>query len=206
MSGMGDFHFYEPKDGHGLPHDPIKAIVAPRPIGWISTINAAGRVNLAPYSYFNAVADRPAILAFSSFSKKDSETNAEATGEFVFNLATRPLAEAMNRTSYAFTHGVSEMEEAGLTPAASRIVRPPRVAASPAAIECRVTDIVAVKDLNGRPTNNTLILGQVVGVHIDSACLVDGLFDITRARTIARCGYAADYLEVTELFQMHRPR
>src|SRR4028118_457668 len=115
MSGMGDFHFYEPKDGHGLPHDPIKAIVAPRPIGWISTVDAAGRANLAPYSYFNAVADRPTILAFSSFSKKDSHTNAEATGEFVFNLATRPLAEAMNRTSHAFAHGVSEMEEAGIT-------------------------------------------------------------------------------------------
>jgi flavin reductase (DIM6/NTAB) family NADH-FMN oxidoreductase RutF len=205
MPGMDDFHFYEPGDGHGLPHDPIKAIIAPRPIGWVSTIDRLGRVNLAPYSYFNAMAEQPTIIGFSSFSRKDSHSNAEETGEFVFNLATRPLAEAMSLTSGAFPRGVDEMEAAGLAAAPCRVVKPPRVAASPAALECRVTDVVPIKDLNGRPTANTLILGQVVGVHVARSCLVNGLFDMTKARTIARCGYTADYVEVTELFQMRRP-
>jgi flavin reductase (DIM6/NTAB) family NADH-FMN oxidoreductase RutF len=202
---MSEFHFYEPKDGHRLPHDPFKAIVAPRPIGWISSIDAEERVNLAPYSFFNAFCDSPPIVGFSSSGRKDSQRNVEATGEFVANLATRRQAEAMNRTSASFPHGVNEFEAAGLRAAPSRLVKPPRVVDAPAALECKLLLTLPLKDLDGRPTPNTLILGQVVGVHIDLAFLKDGLFDIAAAGTIARCGYRGDYAEVTRVFEMLRP-
>ena len=130
---MGDVHFYEPKDGHRLPHDPFKAIVAPRPIGWISTVDAEGRPNLAPYSFFNAFCDSPPVVGFSSGGRKNTQRNVEETGEFVVNLATRRQAEAMNRTSAALPHGVNKFEAAGLRAAPSRPVRPPRVADAPAA-------------------------------------------------------------------------
>ena len=202
---MGDTHFYEPKDGHRLPHDPFKAIVAPRPIGWISTVDAQGRPNLAPYSFFNAFCESPPIVGFSSSGRKDSQSNAEETGEFVVNLATRRQAEAMNRTSVALPHGVNEFEAAGLRVATSRLVRPPRVADAPAALECRLLLTLPITDLDGKPTPNTLILGQVIGIHIDPAFLEDGLFDIVAAGTIARCGYRGDYAEVTRVFEMLRP-
>jgi flavin reductase (DIM6/NTAB) family NADH-FMN oxidoreductase RutF len=202
---MSDFHFYEPRLGHGLPHDPFKAIVAPRPIGWISSVNPEGGVNLAPYSFFNAFCDTPPVVGFSSSGRKDSQRNVEATGEFVANLATRRQAEAVNRTSAPVPPHVNEMELAGLRAAPSRIVRPPRVADAPAALECKVLQILPLKDLQGRPTPNTLILGQVVGVHIDKGFLTDGLFDMTLARTIARCGYRGDYAEVSSLFELLRP-
>lgn len=203
---MPDFHFYEPRLGHGLPHDPFKAIVAPRPIGWISTLDAEGRVNLAPYSFFNGVCDAPPMVMFSSSGRKDSQRNVEATGEFVASLATRALAEAMNRTSAPLPRGVNEFEHAGLAAAPSRVVKPPRVAAAPAAMECKLVHVVPLSDVDGRPTPNTLLVGQVVGVHIDRAYLKDGLFDMAAARTIARCGYLADYAEVASLFQMGRPK
>ncbi|HEX8916655.1 MAG TPA: flavin reductase family protein [Humisphaera sp.] len=202
---MSDFHFYDPAVGHGLAHDPFKAIVAPRPIGWISTVDEQGRVNLAPYSFFNAVCDTPPIVAFSSSGRKDSQRNAEATGEFVCNLATRPLAEAMNLTSATLPHGADEMAFAGLEAAPSRVVRPPRVAAAPAALECKLLQVIPLRDLTGNATANTLILGQVVGVHIDRAYLKDGIFDTAAARPIARCGYRGDYAEVASLFEMLRP-
>ncbi len=202
---MSDFHFYEPRLGHGLAHDPFKAIVAPRPIGWISTVDADGRVNLAPYSFFNAFCDAPPIVGFSSSGRKDSQRNVEATGEFVANLATRRHAEAMNVTSLPAAPGVDEMALAGLAPAPSRLVRPPRVADAPAALECRLLLTLPLKDLDGRPTPNTLILGQVVGVHVDRAFLADGLFDMTAAGTIARCGYRGDYAEA-DLFEVARPK
>src|SRR6478672_11479399 len=135
---MSEFHFYEPKAGHRLPHDPFKAIVAPRPIGWLSTVDAEGRMNLAPYSFFNAFCDDPPIVGFSSTGRKDSQRNIEATGEFVANLATMRHAQAMNMTSAPVPHEVNEMELAGLTPAPSRLVKPPRVADAPAALECRL--------------------------------------------------------------------
>jgi flavin reductase (DIM6/NTAB) family NADH-FMN oxidoreductase RutF len=203
---MTETHFYEPSKGHRLRHNPFKAIIAPRPIGWISTRDREGRVNLAPYSYFNAFCDDPPIIGFCSYGRKDSLSNAEETGEFVFNLATRPLAEAMNLTSAAVAHGVDELALAGLTAAPSRMVSPPRVAESPAALECKLIRIVPITDLEGRETNNLLVLGQVVGVHIDPSCLKEGLFDITLARTIARCGYMTDYAEVEHLFHMTRPK
>lgn len=200
-----EFHFYEPRLGHGLPHDPFKAIVAPRPIGWISTIDANGHVNLAPYSFFNAFCDTPPIVGFSSSGRKDTQRNVEATGEFVANLATKKQAEAMNQTSAAVPAEVNEMELAGLAGAPSRLVKPPRVADAPAALECKLLMVLPLKDLDGRPTPNTLILGQVVGVHIDKAFLRDGVFDMALARTIARCGYRGDYAEVSSLFEMLRP-
>lgn len=200
-----DFHFFEPKLGHGLPHDPFKAIIAPRPIGWISTVDARGVVNLAPYSYFNAFSTRPPILGFSSEKESDSLHNAQQTGEFVFNLVTEPLALAMNATSEAVPPEVDEMKLAGLKPAPSRIVRAPRVAASPASMECKVTTILRLRDLNGAPTRAHLVLGEVVGIHIDRAFLRDGKFDTAGAHPLARCGYLSDYVIVKELFDMPRP-
>ena len=186
---MADWHFYEPALGHRLPHDPLKAIVAPRPIGWISSVDPEGRVNLAPYSFFNAVCETPPIVAFSSSGRKDTQSNVEATGEFVVNLATRSLAEAMNVSSASVPHDVDEFQLARLTPAPCRLVKPPRVAASPAALECKLLVTLPLKDLAGNPTPNTLIIGQVIGVHLATDCLTNGLFDMVRAGTIARCGY-----------------
>ena len=149
--------------------------------------------------------DAPPIVGFSSNGRKDSLRNAEETGEFVANLATRTLAEAMNRTSATLPHGVDEMTLAGLTPAPCRIVAPPRVAEAPAALECKLLGINRLVDLDGNPTDYYLVLGQVVAVHISTACLKDGLFDMTAAGTIARCGYRGDYAEVDHLFEMIRP-
>jgi flavin reductase (DIM6/NTAB) family NADH-FMN oxidoreductase RutF len=202
---MNETYFYEPGKGHGLPNDPFKAIVAPRPIGWLSTVDPDGRVNLAPYSFYNAFSEAPPIVGFSSGGRKDSQRNVEATGEFVANLVTRKHARAMNLTSAPFPPGENEMERAGLAAAPSRLVRPPRVADAPAALECKLLLVLPLKDLDGRLTANTLILGQVVGVHIDPAFLKDGLFDLAAAGTIARCGYRGDYAEVTSVFEMLRP-
>ena len=196
--------FYEPRLGHGLPHDPFKAIIAPRPIGWISTVDAEGRANLAPYSFFNAVHSRPPMLAFTSESMKHSAANAIATGEFVFNLCTRALFEAMNISSGAQGAGESEFAAAGLEAAPCRIVRAPRVAAAPAALECRVVQSFQFRDLDGRALEGWMIIGQVVGVHIDEAYLRDGRFDTRAAQPIARCGYR-DYTAVTEMFEALRP-
>ena len=202
---MSETHFYEPSAGHGLTHDPMKAIIAPRPIGWISTLGADGVANLAPYSFFNAVCSRPPILAFSSEKEGDSLRNARDTGEFVFNLATEALAEAMNTTSAMVPPEVDEFPLAGLAAAPCRIVRAPRVAASPASMECRVLQVIHLHDLDGRPTSAHMVLGQVVGVHIDRAYLKDGRFDTAAARPLARCGYLADYAVVDSLIQMRRP-
>ncbi len=196
--------FYEPRLGHGLPYDPFKAIIAPRPIGWISTVGAEGRANLAPYSFFNAVHSRPPMLAFTSESMKHSAANAIATGEFVFNLCTRPLFGAMNASSGALDEGESEFEAAGLATAPSRIVRAPRVAASPAALECRVAHSMRLHDADGAALEGWLVIGQVVGVHIDDAYIREGRFDTAAAQPVVRCGYR-DYAAVTELFEALRP-
>ncbi len=196
--------FYEPRLGHGLPHDPFKAIIAPRPIGWISSIDTEGRPNLAPYSFFNAVHGRPPMLAFTSESMKHSAANAIATGEFVFNLCTRPLFEAMNISSGALARGESEFEAAGLATAPCRIVKAPRVAASPAALECRVVHSLRFHDIEGTELEGWMVIGQVVGVHIDDAYIRNGRFDTAKAEPLARCGYR-DYAAVTELFEALRP-
>jgi flavin reductase (DIM6/NTAB) family NADH-FMN oxidoreductase RutF len=206
---MTEMHFYEPSQGHRLPHDPFKAIVAPRPIGWISTVDRAGAVNLAPYSFFNAIADDPPMIAFCSDGWKDSVANCDATRQFTWNLATRMLAEAMNRSSATLPHGQSEFVAAELVQAPSRIVEPPRVEGSPAALECRVVDIHRLRDLEGAALDRWLVIGQVVGVHIDPAYLDEnGLYDTARARPILRGGYRADYAEITPdaMFRMTRPR
>lgn len=202
-----DIHFYEPAHGHGLPHDPFKAIIAPRPIGWVSTVSAEGVVNLAPYSFFNAVGDRPPLLIFASVGRKDSLLNAEATGEFVWNMATRTLADAMNASSAMVGPEVDEFAFAGLATAPSRLVRPPRVADSPAAMECRVTEIQRLKDINGVESDHWLVIGQVIGVHIDRRFLVDGTFDTAAANPIMRAGGLSHYFEVNEAtrFEMGRP-
>lgn len=196
--------FYEPEKGHGLPHDPFKAIVAPRPIGWISTIGPDDAVNLAPYSFFNAISSNPHLVLFSSEGAKDSATFAEESGEFVVNLASRDLAEKMNASSVDAPRGVSEFAFAGLTEAPSRLVAPPRVAECHAALECRVTEVRRPQGLDGRPAGVIVVTGEVVGVHIDEKVLRDGLFDAVAAGNLARLGYR-DYASVTEVFEMTRP-
>ncbi len=198
-------HFYRPAEGHRLRHDPFKAIVAPRPVGWISTIDGQGRVNLAPYSFFNGISSRPPMVAFASEGWKDSVRNVEETGEFVCSLVSRDLAEAMNETAAPLPPGENEMIRARLDPAPSTTVRPPRVARAIAALECRRSAIVRLAAADGRELDSWLVLGEVVGVHIDPAFLNDGIFDTAAARPVARCGYAGDYAEVTALFQMTRP-
>lgn len=198
-------YFYEPSKGHGLPHSPIKAIVAPRPIGWISTISTRGEVNLAPYSYFNAFSEAPPILGFGSVGDKDSVRNARETGEFVANLATYELAEQMNQTSLDLPYGGDEMKLAGLEAAPSTMVRAPRVAATPAALECKVTKILQLEDHKGVLLDAFLVLGEVVGVHIDPAFLKHGIFDTASASPLGRCGYRGDYVVVRSTIEMLRP-
>ena len=198
--------FYEPSKGHGLPHDPSKAIVAPRPIGWISTRGRDGSVNLSPYSFFNMISGQPFLVMFSSENVKDSATFAQETGEFVVNLASRDLAEKMNASSVDAPRGVSEFGYAGLTPAPCRMVKAPRVAEAHAALECKVVDGFHPKGVDGTPAKAFVMIGEVVGVHIDDAMLTqDGLFDMVKAGNLARLGYF-DYLSIEQTFQMRRPR
>jgi flavin reductase (DIM6/NTAB) family NADH-FMN oxidoreductase RutF len=198
-------HFYEPRLGHGLPHDPFNAIVGPRPIGWISSQDSQGRLNLAPYSFFNAFNYTPPLIGFASIGAKDTLRNIEQTGEFVWNLTTRALADQMNLSSAPLPPGVSEFERAGLATAASRVVSVPRVAASPVAFECRRTQILRLQGADGEAVDSWLILGEVVGIHIDEALLVDGIYATAAARPVLRGGGAGDYFELGELFRMKRP-
>lgn len=202
---MTEYYSYETRSGHGLPFDPFKAIVAPRPIGWISSVSADGVVNLAPYSFFNGFSTTPPIVGFGSEGRKDSLRNIEETKGFVCNLATRPLAGQMNTTSGNYPHGIDEMKKAGLAALPSRHVAAPRVAESPAALECRLVEARQLRDADQNPIDGYLVLGEVVAVHINTEYLVEGRFDMVKAHTIARCGYKGDYAEVTELFEMFRP-
>jgi flavin reductase (DIM6/NTAB) family NADH-FMN oxidoreductase RutF len=199
--------FYEPhnRDRSVLAHDPFKALVAPRPIGWISTMAADGRVNLAPYSFFNAVGEAPPMLAFSSVGAKDSVTFARETGEFVWNLVTWELREAMNESSAPLPRGSSEFERTGLEMAPSRIVAPPRVAAARCSMECKVIHEMQLRDIDGRPVDQHLVIGQVVGVHLDERAIDGAVVDTATLRPVARCGGPADYAVVERLFQMTRP-
>ena len=204
---MTEWHFYAPEDGHGLVHDPLNSIVAPRPIGWISTISAEGVRNLAPYSFFNLINYRPPLIAFSSMGWKDSVANVKATGEFVWNLATMPLAEAMNATSATVPAGIDEFDLAGLAAAPSRLVTPPRVAASPVSFECRLTQLIRLETKEARALDQWLVIGEAIGIHIDRACIDGGVYRTTRAQPITRGGGPADYFAITEdrLFRMKRP-
>jgi flavin reductase (DIM6/NTAB) family NADH-FMN oxidoreductase RutF len=197
------FYSTEKRD-HGLPHDPFKAIVAPRPIGWITSISRNGEINLAPYSYFNAVSTRPPIVCFSSEGRKDSLAFIEETREFVCNLATWDLRLAMNETSAPYPRGIDEMRAAGLTPAPSRLIGPPRVAEAPCAMECRLLQVVRLNDLEGRPLDRHVAFGQVVGIHIDDQFIRNGLVDTAAMKPIARCGYN-DYSVVEAVFSIIRP-
>lgn len=201
-------HFYEPRHGHGLPHDPFNAIVGPRPIGWISSRNAEGALNLAPYSFFNAFNYTPPIVGFASIGYKDTVRNVEQTGEFAWNLATRPLAEAMNQTCAPVPPDVSEFGLAGLTPVDSRVIEVPRVAESPVSFECRVTQIVQLQGASGDKVPTWLVLGEVVAVHIAQALLKDGVYDTAAAGHILRGGGPGDYFSIgpEQLFQMRRPK
>lgn len=200
--------FYEPRLGHGLPHDPFNAIVGPRPIGWISTVSAAGIRNLAPYSFFNAFNYTPPIVGFASIGYKDSVRNIEETGEFVWNLVTRPLADAMNASCAAVPPEVDEFELASLTPQPARLVGAPLVAESPVSFECRSTQIIELQGIDGSKVETWLVLGEVVGVHIAADSLKDGIYDTANAGHILRGGGPADYFSVgpEQLFKMFRPR
>ena len=204
---LNTIHFYEPRNGHRLPHDPFNAIVGPRPIGWISSQNAAGALNLAPYSFFNAFNYTPPIIGFASIGYKDSVRNIEQTGEFAWNLATRSLAEAMNQTCASVPPEISEFDLAGLTPAASRVINVPRVLESPVSFECRVTQIVQLQAADGQKVPTWLVLGEVVAVHILQTLLKDGIYDTGNAGHILRGGGSADYFSVgpEQLFRMRRP-
>jgi flavin reductase (DIM6/NTAB) family NADH-FMN oxidoreductase RutF len=194
--------FYDAvKNDHGFQVDPFKAIVAPRPIGWVSSLSPEGRANLAPYSYFNAFSQSPHYVAFGSGPRKDSMANIEATGEFAFSLATYDLREQMNASSAHVT--VDEFELAGLTKAACQIIRPPRVAESPAALECCLHRIVPLPDDDGK-AENFLIIGRVLGIHIDDRFIHDGRVDTAAMQPIARLGYS-EYATITEAWRMRRP-
>ena len=197
--------FYDAvKNDHGLRNDPFKAIVAPRPIGWVTTMNGKGDINLAPYSFFNGISSRPALVMFSSEGLKDSVSFIAETGEFVCNLATWDLREAMNATSAPLPRGVNEMERAGLAPAPSRLVKPPRVKASPCALECKLIKIVPIESAGGMAVDCHVVIGHVIGVHIDDRFIVEGLLDTAALKPIARCGYD-QYAVVESVFSMRRP-
>ncbi|MCC4605770.1 flavin reductase family protein [Xanthomonas campestris] len=208
MSTFDDsIHFYAPAQGHGLPHDPFNAIVGPRPIGWIGSRSAEGVVNLAPYSFFNAFNYTPPIVGFASIGRKDSLRNIEATGEFTWNLATRPLAEAMNASAAMVPAEVDEFVLAGLDAAPSRLIDVPRVAASPVSFECRLSQLVPLQSAAGESIQTWLVLGEVIGVHLARAALRDGVYDPAAVQTILRAGGPADYFEVQPQarFRMRRP-
>jgi flavin reductase (DIM6/NTAB) family NADH-FMN oxidoreductase RutF len=198
--------FYETaqRDKTLLPHDPFKAIVAPRPIGWISTRSEDGRINLAPYSFFNGFSSAPPIVGFSSEGAKDSAAFASESGEFVANLATMDLVHPMNQSSAPYPRGDNEFVHAGMTMAPCKIVKAPRVAEAHAALECVVVETVAIKNRHGQPIDRYLVLGEVVAVHIDDRFIKDGRFDTAGANPIARCGYQ-DYAVVEKLFSLARP-
>jgi flavin reductase (DIM6/NTAB) family NADH-FMN oxidoreductase RutF len=204
---MSERYYYEPGNGHGLPHDPLNAIIGPRPIGWISSLGSSGVLNLAPYSFFNAFSYKPPIIGFSSTGAKDTLRNARETGEFVWNLATRALAEHMNATSATVAYETDEFVLSGVTPLASTLVKPPRVAESPVNFECKVTEIVRLKDQYGQPTQSWLVLGEVIAVHILRSLLKDGIFDTFGAGIILRAGGPTGYAAITPAnrFDMTRP-
>ncbi len=203
-----DFHYYEPAKGHGLPHDPFNAIVGPRPIGWISSQDSAGNVNLAPYSFFNAFNYTPPLIGFSSIGAKDSLRNIRETGEFCWNLTTRPLAEGMNQSCASVPPEVNEFQLSGMTPVASTRIAPPRVLESPVSFECKLTQILQLQGIDGVPVPTWMVFGEVVGVHIARHLLKDGIYDTAAAQPVLRGGGPADYFEVKaeNLFHMFRPR
>lgn len=202
-----EFHVYEPARGHGLRHDPFNAIIGPRPIGWISSRDKDGHVNLAPYSFFNAFNYKPPIIGFSSTGAKDSVRNVTDTGEFVWNLATKELAPQMNATSAHVPRDVDEFALAGLTPVPGRFVNVPRVGESRAAMECKVLQVIQLQDKEGNKVPTWLTLGEVVAVYIDRTLIRDGVYQTAEAHPILRAGRMGDYAEIGPdiMFEMLRP-
>lgn len=200
-------YYYEPAAGHGLPHDPLNAIIGPRPIGWISSEDREGRRNLAPYSFFNCFNYRPPIIGFASSGWKDSARNIIETGEFVWNLTTRALAESMNESSASLAHGEDEFAVAGLTTAASRLVHAPRVAESPVNFECRLSQHWQLSAADGTLLDTWLVLGEVVAVHIDETLLEDGIYQTAKAQPVLRAGGPSAYYTIDESqrFDLIRP-
>jgi len=199
--------FYEPRrNNHGLPFNPFSACLVPRPIGWTSTVNKAGQVNLAPFSFFNGVGYTPPTVVLcpngphSAGGQKDTVVNIEETGEFVINMATYPLRKAVNTSGTSFPREVNEFDRAKVTQAPSTLVRPPRVAESPINLECRHLQTVRLPSYDPAYPLHA-IFGEVVGVHIADRCIVDGRVDIGRTEPIGRLGYM-DYVRVTETFEM----
>ncbi|WP_049291927.1 flavin reductase family protein [Franconibacter helveticus] len=200
-------YYYEPARGHGLPHDPLNAIVGPRPIGWIASLDAQGNRNLAPYSFFNCFNYRPPIIGFASSGWKDSVQNIVETKEFVWNLTTRALAVPMNETSASLPRGEDEFARAGLTPAPSRLVNAPRVAESPVNFECRLSQCIQLTSANGALIDSWLVLGEVVAVHIDEALLENGIYQTAKAQPVLRAGGPSAYYAIDEAqrFDLVRP-
>lgn len=204
---MTEDYFFEPGLGHGLAHDPMNSIIAPRPIGWISSISASGQVNLAPYSFFNLFNYRPPIIGFASTSWKDSVQNIQQTGEFCWNLVNRSLVTAMNKTSASVAPEVNEFELAGLTMQPSKLIRAPQVAESPVRFECKLTQLFPLTSAVGEKLETWMVLGEVIGVHIDPALLKDGVFDTLAADPVLRGGGSGDYfaLSAAQKFTLQRP-
>ncbi|AGH44176.1 flavin reductase family protein [Paraglaciecola psychrophila] len=199
-------HFYQPKDGHQLEHDPFNSIIAPRPIGWISSKSLSGQVNLAPYSFFNAFNYHPPIIGFSSIGYKDSVKNAADTGEFCWSLVTRSLAESMNQTSAAV--GSDEFELANLVKGQSKIIDVPHVAQSPVVMECKTSQVIQLQSASGEDCQTWLVMGEVVGVHISKIALKEGVYDTAAMEPVMRGGGPSEYFSVSELqkFQLFRPK
>ena len=200
--------FYDTaKNDHGLPHNPFKALVVQRQIGWITSMSRAGEINLAPYSFVNAFSDGPDIVGFSSLGHKDALTFAEESGEFVCSLASFDQRDAMNATSAPLPRGTSEMAHAGLEPEPSRMVKAPRVKGAPAALECKWLQTVPLTPLDGAPAKYHLVIGQVVGIFIDDRFIVDGMVDTAAMRPIARAGYHDYFVATPETkFSFRRPK
>ncbi len=205
---IDDRYFYEPAKGHGLPHDPLNAIVGPRPIGWIASRNAKGQRNLAPYSFFNCFNYRPPIIGFASSGWKDSVANIVETGEFVWNLTTRSLAVKMNESSASLEHERDEFEYAGLTPVPGSIVAADRVAESPVNFECKLTQCIQLQDAAGGKIDSWLVLGEVVAVHIARHLINEaGIYQTALAEPVLRAGGPSAYYAISEdlRFDLTRP-
>ena len=205
---LSQTHFYQPKEGHGLAHDPFNAIIAPRPIGWISTKSKTGVLNLAPYSFFNALNYTPPIIGFSVVgSKKDSLVNVQETGEFCWNLVSVDLIDAMNTTSKPLAPEESEFDHAGLQTVESEVVSVPRVKASKVSMECKLTDVVQLKSASGESVDSWFIMGEVVGVHIDKSLIENGVYSTLKSAPVTRVGGRGDYYTISldNFFEMLRP-
>jgi flavin reductase (DIM6/NTAB) family NADH-FMN oxidoreductase RutF len=203
--------FYRPADGHGLPHDPFKAIVTPRPIGWVSSLDAQGRANLAPYSFFNGCGDAPPLVMFSQSGRKsrpepvkDTIANIRETGEFACSVVSQALKDAMNLSSGTYQPEVDEFELAGLTKAPGKAISAPHVAEAPAVLECKLVKVIDDLPSWHEHAFNIMVIGEVVGVHIEDACLKDGRLDVGAFNPVARLGYM-DYTTVTDVWEMNRP-